>query len=624
MAPASRHAHLLAGLGLALAALAAYCNSLQVPLVFDDLLAIRDNVTIRHLGSALSPPPGALPVSGRPVVNLSFALNYAVGGLSVWSYHAVNLIIHVLAGLTLFGILRRTLPTLVAFAVALLWILHPLQTESVTYLSQRAESLMGLFYLLTLYGFIRGAEEPDSRSGGWYGLSCLACLFGMLTKEVMVSAPLMALLYDRTFRSGSFREAWRRHRKVYLGLAATWILLAVSVASAGPTRGGTSGFAIATPWAYWLTQFEAVVRYLQLSFWPSPLILYYESFWAKDLEQVLPYALVVVPLAAATLWALWRGAEGPSSPPCRGIAQRSRTTGLRRGECRAGARAFGFLGAWFFAILAPTSLVPNSIQMIAEHRMYLPLAAVITAAVGGMYSLLGQRAALGLCAIAAVGFGITTARRNEVYQSDLTLWADTVAKQPGNALAHNNLGKALYERGAITEAVAQYQDAIRLRPGPESIYAYINLGDALGLANRLPAAIATYREAGRLQPDWPGIHDKLADALSHAGRGPEAISEYERALQLNPANPAAESGLGTAFFLAGHIDLAVAHFNAALRLNPAYAEVYNNLGTALATENRLPDAIAAYERALRLKPNYPEAQENLRRAQAAEGNSGRP
>jgi protein O-mannosyl-transferase len=619
MVPASRRAHLLAGLGLVLAALAVYANSLQVPLVFDDLLAIKDNATIRQLGSALSPPAGALPVSGRPVVNLSFALNYAVSGLRVWSYHAANLLIHILAGLTLFGIVRRTLkPTgaWAAWAIALLWIVHPLQTESVTYLSQRAESLMGLFYLLTLYGFIRGAEKADGRSAAWFGLSCLACSFGMLTKEVMVSAPFMVWLYDRTFLSGSFAEARRRHRKVYFGLAATWILLVVSVVSAGPTRGGTSGFAVAAPaWTYWLTQFEAVFQYLRLCFWPSPLIIYYESFWAKDVEQVLPYALVVVPLAAATLWALWRRPkEGPSSPP----------TGLRRGECRAGARAFGFLGAWFFAILAPTSLVPNSIQMIAEHRMYLPLAAVIAAAVVGIFSGLGRMPGLAVCTIAAVGLAIATVRRNEVYQSDLTLWADTVAKQPENALAHNNLGKALYERGSVVEAIAQYQEAIRLRPGPESVYAYINLGDALELTNHLPEAIADYQAAEELKPDWSGIHAELADALCHAGRLADAISEYERALQLNPENPTAESGLGTAFFLSGQIDLAIAHFKAALRLNPAYAEAYNNLGTALATANRLPEAIAAYERALRLKPNYPEARDNLTRLQAANGQNRGP
>jgi tetratricopeptide (TPR) repeat protein len=560
---ASRRTPLLAGLVIFIAVLAAYTDSLDVPFVFDDVSAIQQNQTIRHFRTALSPPPGALPVSGRPILNLSFALNYALSGTDVWSYHAVNLLIHALAGATLFGLVRRTiairreavsdpqsgLSILPAFAVALLWTLHPLQTESVTYTSQRAESLMGLFYLLTLYGFVRGMEcekAPEGAPNRWFGLSCLACLLGMLTKEVMVTAPLMALLYDRTFVSGSFAEAWRRHRIYYNCLACTWILLVVSVASAGTTRGGTSGFAIGSAWwAYGLTQFEAVAHYLWLSLCPSPLVLYYEAFWVKGAGQVLPYALVVVPLGMATLWALWR----------RPIA--------------------GFLGAWFFAILAPTSLVPNSIQMIAEHRMYLPLAAVMAAAVAGIFALVGRTVGFSLCLVVAVGFGIATALRNEAYQSNLTLWADTVAKQPENAFAHNNLGEALFERGSVAEAVDQYREALRLRP--DSVSAYVNVGYALLLSRQVA----------------------------------EAKQDFEMALRLEPGYPQAENGLGAALFSSGQIDDAMAHFREAVRVNPEYAEAYSNLGTALASVNRLPEAIDAYERALELNPHSQEAHFSL-------------
>ena len=185
-----------------------------------------------------------------------------------------NLAIHYLAGLALFGIVRRTLArrkdpaaALIAFSAALVWALHPLQTESVTYIIQRAESLMGLFYLVTLYCFIRGAEA-DGRQRPWFALCVAACLLGMATKEVMVSAPLIVLLYDRTFVAGSFREAWRRRWGLHAALAATWLPLAGLVAGAGWDRSGTSGFnSDVTPWAYWLTQFEAVTRYLWLSVW---------------------------------------------------------------------------------------------------------------------------------------------------------------------------------------------------------------------------------------------------------------------------------------------------------------------------------------------------------------------
>jgi hypothetical protein len=154
---------------IAAAALCAYANSFSGPLVLDDIPSIADNPTIRHLGTAFWPST-LTTGGGRPVLNLSLALNYAISGTAVWSYHAVNLAIHILAGWVLFGIVRRALAPRpgakaapIALSLALLWVLHPLQTESVTYIVQRAESLMGLLYLLTLYGFIRGAETGSRR-----------------------------------------------------------------------------------------------------------------------------------------------------------------------------------------------------------------------------------------------------------------------------------------------------------------------------------------------------------------------------------------------------------------------------------------------------------------------------
>ena len=212
----------------------------------------------------LSPPDAeGQTVGGRPLLNVTLALNYAAGGTGVWGYHAFNLTIHFLAAMTLYGVVRRTLLRPVAFrpggptvrdrfgpaapalalAIALLWALHPLATEAVTYVIQRVEALMALFYLLTLYCFIRGAEDEKAASREstlWFGLSWLACLLGMATKEVMATAPLLVLLYDRVFLAGSFAAAWRRRRRLYAALAATWGLLAY-LATGTQGRGGTGG-----------------------------------------------------------------------------------------------------------------------------------------------------------------------------------------------------------------------------------------------------------------------------------------------------------------------------------------------------------------------------------------------
>jgi hypothetical protein len=468
---ASRAGIFLAGGLLVIAALIAYHPSFSVPFLYDDVPAIPDNPTIRHLwpiGPVLS-PPARLTTSGRPVINLSLAINYAFGQTDVTGYHALNLAIHILAGLVLFGLVRRTLlrpafaglrrarpqdsTTLLAFTIAALWMLHPLQTESVTYIVQRAESLMGLFYLLTLYCFVRSADETGKRqeargespeketrgphlirspaSGLWPLASGLFCFLGMASKEVMVSAPLLVLLYDRTFVAGSFRAAWQNHWRLYLGLAASWLLLGFLVVSTGGNRNGSAGFSSGmTWWTYALTQLPAVVHYLRLSFWPHPLVFDYGTAVVKQAGQVIPGALIIAALAIGTV------------------------LGLRRWP------AIGFAGIWFFAILAPSSsVVPVVTETMAEQRMYLPLAAVVALVVLGLYAWAGRLGAYALLAL-AVSLGILTFQRNQDYASELFIWRDTVAKRPENARAHNN--PAAVPGSRATQA---HRSRLPLQPG---------------------------------------------------------------------------------------------------------------------------------------------------------------
>ncbi len=587
-APPARWAPLLAGVVVVLTGFAAYHNSFSGPFIFDDKPVILENPTLRHFSAALSPPQGGMTVSGRPMLNLSLAINYALGGTDVRGYHALNLTIHVLAGLALFGIVRQTLlrPALrerfgaaalpLALAVAMLWTVHPLQTQAVTYVVQRAESLMGLFYLLTLYCFVRGTDQ--GRSVFWPVASVACCLLGMATKEVMVSAPLMVLLYDRTFVAGSFREACQQRWQFYLGLAATWLLLGWLVFSTGGNRGGTAGFNVGVGWwAYALTQFEAVAHYLRLSFWPHPLVFEYGTFWVQHAGEVAPSVILVVLLVAGTAIALWRWP------------------------------AIGFLGAWFFAMLAPTSLVPGTLQMIVEYRMYLSLAAVIVPIVLGLYLLAGKKSAVVFLALAA-GLGCATARRNEDYRSAVSIWTDTATKRPDNPIAHNNLGNALREDGQITQAMAHYQEALRLKP--DYAEAHNNLGIALEKMRQTPEAMSEYETALRLKPDYPEAHNNLGVALAGQRRLPEAIAHFEAALQLNPDYAGAHNSLGIALASQGRLPEAIAHFETAVRLKPDYPEAQNNLGIALMNfPGRLSEAMVHFEAALRLKPGIEPAQQ---------------
>jgi tetratricopeptide (TPR) repeat protein len=587
---------------LAGATLLAYANSFHGPFVFDDVPSIVENGTIRRLGSldVLSPPAeGGQTVSGRPVLNLSLALNHAVSGLEVWSYHALNVLIHLLAGFVFFALARRTLerPPLarsaadawsVALVIAGLWLLHPLQVESVTYLIQRAESLMGLLFLLSLYAFVRAADSRRPR--GWIALSFVSALLCAGTKEVAVLLPVIAFLYDRTFVSGSFRTAWERHRGRHLLLATIWLPLAWLVVSAGGNRGNTMGFDVGISAAgYWLVQFEAVTRYLWLTFWPHPLVFDYGQVAAPRLVAALPWALPVVAVVAATAWALWR----------RPVA--------------------GFLGAWFLGILAPTSVVPGALQMIVEHRMYLPLAAVIALVAGSAAPRLGRRGVLLAGGVLALAAGTVTWHRNADYRDEETLWKDTIAKRPENARTHNNLGRHYYLQGRWAEALASFDESLRL--DPSSAKTHFNRGLALLRLDRPAEAVAPLQAAVRILPHYFSAHLNLGIALTLTDRAVEALPHFAAARTFDPWPAEVHFQWGVALARLGRWPEAITHYAECLRLDPRQAEALANWGSALMAMNSIPEAIGRFEAALDIRRDLPGLHFNLGVAQSALGRS---
>jgi len=618
--------HCCAAALIVFAAVAAYHNSFSGALVLDDSSSILGNPTIRHLwplSGPLSPPHGdGLTVEGRPVLNLSLALNYAISGTKVWSYHAVNLAIHILAGLTLFGIVRRTIDsstgfqpvssnahglkahaTFLALSIALLWTLHPLQTESVTYLIQRAESLMGLFYLLTLYCFIRYTTWRDDlrvvrfdvdaaarrvspsnaasrrvHAGFWFAAAFATCLLGMATKEVMVSAPIVVLLYDRTFPSGTFRKSFRRHGFLHLALASTWILLVFLVFSAG-NRGGTSAFGSGVSWwTYLQTQPTAILRYLRLSIVPYPLVFDYGTEWKGNAWGVI-LAVLLVGASFATL----RRFRFPLS-------------------------AFSFLCLSFLLLLAPTSLIPGNRQTMAEHRMYLPLVAVIIAAVLGLSALPGKRSFY-IFPVLAIALGWTTYARNRDYRSELALYTDTVAKRPLNPFAQCNLGTAYFAQGDATDALPHLEEAVRLRPAYP--VAQDDLGNVLLAKGRVTDAVGHYQEAIRLKPDFADAHNNLASAYIRLGRTDDAVAEFQEALRLAPDDAEAHNNLGNIYAMKGRGPESITQYGEALQLDPNYAAAQYNLANALVKAGQLDAAKIHYRQALRLRPDFPEARRRL-------------
>jgi tetratricopeptide (TPR) repeat protein len=567
-------------------AFAAYSNSLKAPLVLDDTLNITNNTSLRQLWPPQ--PARVATMRGRPVANFSFALNYAAGGLRVEGYHVVNLLIHAAAGLTLFGIIRQTLrlPALadrfaaaadvLAFAAAALWLLHPLQTEAVTYVSQRTESLMGLFYLLTLYAFIRGSTAaPPNRS--WLFVAVLSFLLGLGCKEVIVTAPVVLLLYDRTFLAGSFAEAWRRRRGFYLGLAACWLVLAALMIDF-ENRGVGLGLGV-TPWEYAVTESWVVLRYLRLALWPTPLVFDYGSGVVKSLAEVWPAALLLVALLVGV-----------------GVTLRRRPK-------------LGFLLAAPFLLLGPTSsVVPLAQQPMAEHRLYLPLAALAVLIVVAFHLWLGRRGWWLLGAV-TVGLGAATYQRNAIYADAISLWEDTARKSPGNDRAYQNLGNAYLHAGRMAAAEKAYQTAFTLnRYNPDAIN---NLGFIYAQTGRIPKAINYFHWAKQLLPNDAEAYYNLGCVFLSEQQLTRAQAEFERALQLNPQHAHAHSNLGTVLSEMGRYGEALQHYSAALRLNPNDAEAYASRAYAYFRSDRLSAAIADYEQALKLRPEFEAARKNL-------------
>jgi tetratricopeptide (TPR) repeat protein len=591
---------------------AAYSNSFRGPFILDDLKLIPDNPALRGDWS-----PWHLAFSSnfrtRPVIALTVAMNYALGGLDVRGYHAVNLVIHLLAALVLFGVVRRTLrlPALaerfagastgLALAVALLWMLHPLQTQSVTYIIQRCESMMGLFYLLTLYAVVRGTTSP--RPLGWYAAAVVACAFGIWSKQAAVTAPLIVLLYDRTFLAGSLRESLRRRWRLYAALAATWLWISPYLPllqkwmTVVATHQADPGLPKSTPWSYLATQFGVVTHYLRLTVWPDALCLDYGWPLATTVSTILPPALLILGLLGLTGWAL-----------------------VRR-------PAAGFAGAAFFIILAPTSSVLPLDDLAFEHRMYLSLALAVVLAV-----MLGHTVRIRLTSrspqwvrwavpavavgLAAGILGVRTYVRNDDYRTALSIWEATARACPGNARAHTNLG--VYRMAAYTlsgnpadldEAMRRHREALRLKP--DSAEVHCDLAAALVKQGQTDEAIAHYQEALRLKPDYADAHSNLGVALVKQGQTEEAIRHYEEALRLKPDFAEAHYNLGIALYDQGQTDEAIRQYEEALRLRPDHAEARYTLAIALYKRGRTDESIRQYQEAVRIKPDHAEAHCNL-------------
>ena len=576
-----------------LATSAAFAPAIRAPFAFDDVESITGNPTIAHvfpLSTSLNPPP-RLAVSGRPAVNVSLAVDHAVsaalgidtaaesgGGRGTVVYRVTNVLLHVLCGLLLFGIVRRTMSlasfgewanasaVTVALVSAGLWLLHPIQSEAVDYAIQRTELLVSACYLATLYASIRAWDSSSlRRRTAWLFGGVAACVVGMASKEVMATAPFVVAGYDRVFRVSSWRTLWadRARRWFYGGLFASLALLAALIAGGG--RADSVGFGLGLPWyRYLYSQGWAIAHYLQLLAWPADLRFDYGAAPVRGIAPLVGGSIVLAVAGAAIV-----------------VAVRRKRWWL------------AFLVFWFLAILAPSSsIVPIQTEIAAERRVYLAGAAVIVGAVVAAGYLLRSRPRVfvGASAVVAALLLAVTARRSALYANPEALWRDALAKQPGNPRAYDNLASVIYknDRRRTDEARVLWNRAIAL----DSTYmpAWSNLAQVRVDEGRPSDARALLEHALRINPEYVDATRRLGGLLASQG-DTKSIAYLERMAASADTTDELFVALGQAYVDANRLDDAASALKRALAINPRRADAAALLGGLLAERGTMADAL---------------------------------
>ncbi|MBA2115366.1 tetratricopeptide repeat protein [Bremerella alba] len=613
---------------LVVAVVAVYLTSLGGTFVFDDIPNIVEKENIADVTNALR---SMMQLNTRATTQLSFALNAALFGKSAFYFHCVNLLVHVVSVVTLFELVRGSInwwnrnhtpylnANLTGFFAALLWGVHPLGTMAVTYIVQRHESLMAMFYLLTLYCLLCG--HLAEKAWPWYLASILCCWLGMGSKEVMVTVLLVALLYDRCVLAHSWRELFSKRGWVFaMYLLPSSILLVKSLSvfqRDAPAHDSVLGtHETASSWLYLWTQSGVIVHYLRLSIWPDHLAFDYD--WpvaSREGEYLLP-AIIIFSLLVLSFW-----------------------TVVKR-------PAIGFVAITFFFVLAPTSSIVPITDVAFEHRMYLPLACVCVLAVMGLVATIetwrprqskeSKYQILFLIGLTiAVLLGTRTVYRNLDYHSQIALWTSTVESRPMNLRANHNLAKELRDADRLPEAEQFLLQSIAYceRYGYESfplhgdlaevyVYegqfeqAYQRFQMAFEAAGSPPAKISEYRTLLR--------NRKLAETRTSFGalldlleRPSEAAQQFDLAIELRPDVASWYAMAGHIYRKTGDLNTALVRWKRALDLDPTRVDVARDYTLLLIDAGHYAEATQRLQQSIQTHPEDLALQFQLARIQAA-------
>ncbi|MBU1054756.1 MAG: tetratricopeptide repeat protein [Proteobacteria bacterium] len=617
-------------LGLLVINTIVYSNTLHSPFVFDDKDNIVNNSFIRLNELSfqnLSDAAFKSNLPTRPVANISFALNYYLGGYQVWGYHLVNISIHLMTAIVLFYLFRITIIlsaredpiecmksntdsvltkqqvsnhiynpgqtgsvsiNWVPFMASLLWMVHPVHTQAVTYIVQRMTSLAAMFFILSVFFYAKGRiAQINKKDCRLFFAGCLISgLLAMGSKEIAAMLPVFILLYEwYFFQNLSF--AWLRRNIVIFIIVILFIgLLSFIYLGENPIHRILSFYAkrdfTMTQRIY--TQFRVVIFYVGLLIYPHPSRLSLEhdfpisSSLLDPISTLLSMGLIMSVLLLSIKYAK-----------------------------KEKILSFGIF--WFIGNLLIESSVIG-LEIIFEHRLYLSSMFISLAVVYLIFRAMksGRLAYIFLVSVVLI-FSVWSHQRNNVWKDAITFWQDSTSKSPNKSRPHNNLGIALAEKGQPFEAITQYQMALAINPNYVS--ARMNLGYELFSLGKANEAIAHYKKVLSIKPDHFYAHFYLGRALILLGKYEEAAEHYSKALASNPKSADVYNNMGNLFLIRGDFKKAAEYYQKAIQLDSQHTKAFNGLGSVLTKIGKFDEAAILFKEALRINPDDEAAKTNL-------------
>ena len=611
MSPRGRKLPVWQGGLIVLLVVLAYLPALRGGFIWDDDSYVTQNPAL-HNGEGLRQiwfTPGATP-QYYPLSFTSFWVDYHLWKLNPLGYHLINLLLHAINAILLWTILRQ-LRVRGAWLAAAIFAVHPVNVESVAWITERKNVLAGFFYLSSALACLRfwlpnlaadsrtgrGPQTTAAGLGDWkfYWLALLLYLCALLAKTATIALPVAVFLVvwwkrGKVGRRELFPLAPFLAVGLAMGLFTVWVEKHF-VHAAG------SGWAFSFP-ERGLIAGRAVWFYLGKLVWPHPLMFIYPRW---EIHAARPLAYLPVLALVVVLFVLWV---------------------KRKGWARPMLVALAYFLALLFPVLGFFNVYFFRYSFVADHFQYLASIGPLTLAAAGISRLFGfiKKQEWALCGALLVVLGALTWQQAGIYRNLETLWRDTLAKNPDCWMAQNNLGTVFADKGRYDEAIKYYHKAIQLNPNFSE--AQYGLGLAFAAQGRLDEAIENYRKAIQINPNYFDALKDLGNAFADKGRFDEAIENYRKAIRINPNYAEAQFNLGNALVAKGQFDEAIENYYKAIRINPNYAEALNNLGIALADKGRFGEAIEAFRKAIQSKPDFSEALNNLAWVLATSSDAG--